>query len=570
MMLRKLGIPIIATVVLIMAGCGGQIRPGVELEAELTRSSPTLDEVWEDGASAMLELGVPLDEDMYCEHYTIGGGDVFSIEVLSRDFDPVIFAIDGDGSLVAWNDDWDKEKDARIVLEDPSGLTLIVGSLDGERGDFELICEEASAGELDEFSETQGLLENGFLVSWIVDDKDSELLEDMVLSEVEYYVWLDQNNIWATGFSLEEESLISLIVDSNDFSPIIVLLGRNGDNAEYVAYNDYYEQGGARIDWVVEPGDYMVVVTSYGGTEDGEFELSMDVVDDLESLRADFITVDQLGVLFEGEIEPGKSLLSTVWPDVVSGEYYDVYATGAEPCAVFEFDIDLTGFYELTASGDMRDISVILLRQDDAEEDELEYLAYSGYSTDGKYNTRLSRVMTPGPYLAICYPYYGGQNAVIGFRLTETGEAIERLPVGETRFPYLDYMNTQVVYSFSARPGRSYVVTAISEYVDPVVELYLGEDDYLMDDDSYGGYDSMLRFSVEDETDCILIVRGYSDWEEGEVQVELEYDDSAQVPVGRRLEGREEHPDTEEPPPSEEQDEEPAQAQPSVETEADI
>ena len=548
---------LLATVFPLLAGCGGQIRAGAELEAELTRSSEALAEVWADGADVMLEMGFPIDDDMYCDRYSIGGGRPLSIEVLSRDFDPIALVIDSDGGLVAWNDDWDEEKDARVVLEDPSGLTLIVGSLDGERGEYEICCEEASDRDVDDFSETLGLLETGYIRSWVVDDKENENLEDMVLDQVEYYVWLEGGNIWSTGFGLERESLITVVASSDDFSPVMVLLERDGDDTEYIAHNDYYEEGGARIDWVLEPGDYMLVITSYGGTEDGEFELSMDVVDDLEELRADYITVDRSNESYEAFVEAGRNLLSTVWPEVSTGEYYDVYATGSEPCAVFQVEIDETGLYDFTASGENVDVSLILL---ELEDEETQYIAYSSYGTDGKFNTRLSRVLTPGTYLAVAFPYYGGQDFTIGFSYSASDAGVERLTLGDTAWPYINWEQTQYVYSIVARPGTGYEITAVSDMVDPVIELYIGEDEYLTDDDGYGGYNSCLTFSVEEPTECLLLVRTFSEWEEGEIEVRLGRGEAAPVPSARRVDDEEasgepggepeEGPDLEEEPPA--------------------
>ena len=517
-------ISMVILLVVVISGCVGGIRPGTEIEAELTRNnSQDLGELWKEAEDVMISLGRPVEDDLYSNSYTIGGSGIIVIDVSSRDFDPILFVVDEEGNLVAWNDDWDKSLDARIVIEKPSSsLKLIVASLDGHRGAYDISCNSGNDRDIDEFESSFGLMEMGSITGWVVEDKDDELLASMVKDEISYAVWMEDDNFNAVGFELEGESLVSLEVTSRDFSPIIILLERDDSKTKYITYNDYYSDGEtARIDWLLEPGTYMAVITSYSAAEDGEYQLTLELNNDLDAIQPEIVVVEEMNTEYQSEIEPGKGLLSLIWPEVLTGEYYDIYATGSEPCVIFEITVEETGYYDLVAASSDIDLALLVLQKED---EDLEYITYLSYVGDTKYDSKVSEILTPGTYLAIAMPYYNQNPGEVDFRFQHSTGYISTLEPGITEEPFIDWNTPEIVYSFNAVPGVDYTVTAVSEAIDPTIDLYMTgtENRYLTDDDSFGNYDAILEFNVESRTRCLLLVKSYSEYEEGVVEVLLQ------------------------------------------------
>ena len=83
---------------LLSTGCGG-LKPGDEQMGELTRDS-RLSEFMTDAESVMFEAGRPVSDDWACASASLRSGGSVAVEVESEEFDPILIAIDKEGSLL--------------------------------------------------------------------------------------------------------------------------------------------------------------------------------------------------------------------------------------------------------------------------------------------------------------------------------------------------------------------------------------------------------------------------------------------------------------------------------------
>jgi len=513
---------------LLSTGCGG-LKPGDEQMGELTRDS-RLSEFMTDAESVMFEAGRPVSDDWACASASLRSGGSVAVEVESEEFDPILIAIDKEGSLLAFNDDWEGSNNSRIVFRDvPGGTEVLVTGIDGERGEYVLTVSEAEDKDCTEFEEATNL-SGGIVLGEIVEEKEDELLDEALSDALGQYTWLtDYSRGMIFPFTVTEGGLCSVNLiseNTSELDPILAIVEIDDDEYDYVAYNDDYGMDfNARVDEILEPGSYAAVVLSYSEEGGGEFTLTLDRYD-ASALIPTVVDVSAPGMLYEGEIVEDAGLAAGVWPTIATMKPYEVITSAASPCAFFQFTVSpsQTGLYDVEASSGDLDVFLTVLERD---ADSVLYVACNddfGGSTD----SRITRVLPAGDYLAMISAI--GEPGAGSVDFSFQPSRINIIPL-EPRRPIEADVSAgapQIACTFEAVQGKIYTVTAtaIDEGTGSTVDTYLEillPDGTLLANDDYEGLNSQLRIdpTAEQLGRVFVMVRDYGNYTTGPVRIEL-------------------------------------------------
>lgn len=518
--MRRL-VVVLAVLLLVAAGCGRRIGTGSEFAGEITRQDDSVEDLFEDAGILLLAEGRPIDAGSPCAVFGLAPGRDLVIEVSSRDFDPVVAAFDRDGAVIAVGDDWDDETDSRLVLADiPRGAKLVVFALDGSGGEYELASTEATEADLEEFAVCTDL-SLGTLKGDLIEDKDDEPLEDLLEDELGTYLYLDSyNSARVHPFDVAGEQLVSLVLESEDFDPVLALVEIDGDEYDYVIHNDDYSGSlSSRIDQVLEPGRYAAVIIPYASGTEGSYTLDLECYE-MGSMEPSITDVEGPGITASAGVAQGSNLAVTIWPGISTEKPYDLLVTAATPCAFFGFTIgpDEAGLYDLSATSGDLDTYMCLLSMDGG------YVTCLGSNDDfSGSDAGLTKMLSPGEYVALVTSYSGTEEGEVGFRY-ETAETQPGLLVpGRPVDAELGWASPELYYNLEITAGSIYLISASSDVIDPWVEAVLPDGTVLSDDDSGGYPDALLRLdpTPAQSGTALITVKDYSGGAAGGVRIEV-------------------------------------------------
>ncbi|MBD3369125.1 hypothetical protein GF402_02025 [Candidatus Fermentibacteria bacterium] len=511
--------------ILLMVGCGADVGPGTEMEDEITREGPVLEDEWPDCVEILVGEGRPVEDDILCAWYTLQATDtVVVLEVESDDFDPVVAVLGENDELLGMCDDWEDELWSRVVLDGvPSNARLFVFSPGSDRGFFDLECYHGDQDDLEEF-ESLTTFRDGLREGYKSDEKDDDVMEDFLEDAVEDEITAGGlDNARIVPFEVEIEQLVSIGLRSDDFDPYLVLMEVDDDEYEFVEYNDDSEGLNSRISRELEEGRYYAVVLSYDADADGDFELQIQTYSE-EDLEKDVNEAPEPGVIYEGQIRESHSLVLAYWPNVESEAPAEVSVSLTSPTAAFSFPVEEPWIYDVDAFADFDVVLALLSASDDGND-------YVGWNDDheGGTDSRITRLLPPGEYLALVCSYQDSEGGEVGFSFQEADVPVGEISPGDTVSVELSEDRLRAYLSFElGEETSSCVLKAVSAEegaMDPVVSLVTPDGTELEDDDGGEGYDSRLQFGVDEENvgTWLLSVWDYG-VAEGTIDVILECD----------------------------------------------
>lgn len=460
-MFRKI-VPVLIALLLGTAGCsllgGGGLGAGDTAEGDLD-NGVEIEELLPNSEEVLLAAGIAVEDDWPALEYSLKAGDGVSLFVEADDIDPVMVVVDSEGSVVAVGDDWDEELDAFISMDVvPDGAKVIVFDISGDDGTFLLELDEPDdyIWTLDVDEETE---------AFILEDKENEQWDDLLVDIDELY-----RDDWETCrvFPLEirGEKWIRIAVES-DIDCVMAVLLIDGDELEYIDYDDDTDGSNPVFSGILESGDYIVVVDTYGGSEDAEFVIEATELDP-DDMAVEVVDADEMDVWFGGEFCEDAFVMN-YWPAV--GDYYGIFPE--ELALVFEFEIEEEGEYIFDVMC-VDDTKMAIIDNQDVMID---------YNDDGPegLNPQLILQLDSGFYSAIVVPYGEGFREDVDFRYSmETPMVRESgsVPTEETF-----RMHSNVYRTMMFESGNTYEIFAESDIdltltvVDRAGEEYFSDDD---------------------------------------------------------------------------------------------
>jgi hypothetical protein len=497
----------LAVLFLTVACSRGVVSPGNEIRGELPDKTHTLLDAWPQAGSTLFATGHPVQLDTYTEAHDISGSGIMVINVRSLDFSPLAAVIDGDGNLIAFSDSWKDGSNAIIVIDGaPSSGKLLVFSPDDTRGLYDVIVEAGTAEDLETFQAGSDF-SDGFVNARIEEDADNSYLEDILNQALEEYVYnYNYSQAKLYPFTIDDEQLVSISLESDDFDTYLILLAIENGEYIFVDYNDDYSGSNSRILRELEAGDYLALVMPYSEGNSGEFTLSMESIDE-EALEQVETEAQQQGIVYTADIVLDRNFALAWWPDIVENWEAPDFLNPFAPVAAFTFSVDNTSVYEINAHGDM-DVCLTLLRKDG---ESMIYIASNDDYFDLGTDSRVVKPLIPGDYVAIVSPYSGTDEGEVSFSWSGSDSGISTLRPGSTIEVDTDFETESLIYRLNLQAGRDYSVYVESDDLDPVITLILPDGENLYDDDGGGGTNSLLNFHANEDQagECFLIVEKY-------------------------------------------------------------
>jgi len=516
-----------ALAAVLASGCGGGLGPGDEIVADLGRDM-TLDDVMPDAVETFYAEGRPVEGDFRCATHALSRDGILVIDAESDDFDPVLAVVDKEGALITMCDDWDGSVDARLALSElPSGAVLLVFSVDGSGGEYQLTVTEGTQKDLEDFTAARSL-DSGTVTAEKCDDKDDDQMNDALSDDLDDWLYLsDYSGAVIHPFTVSEDVLCSVTLESEDFDPILAIVEIDDDEYDYVASSDDVGYGlNSRVDQVLDAGRYGAVVMSYDPEEDGDYTLTLQTFSS-DAIEPVFVEADSPGMLFSGTIAQGMCLAAGVWPALAEEKPYELQLSAASPCALFRFEVSpgQTGIYDIDAGSDNMDVILTLLAQDG---ETVRFLAFNddfGSSTA----SRVTWALAPGTYVALVSSYDEGATGDVDFSFQPSQAGVTQLLDGRTSRGEITWDNPRLNYTFEIVAGRTYTVAADAitaadgTQLDPYIEAILPDGTLLTDDDGGGYPNSLIRISPTPQQygNVLLVVRGLYTESVGTVDVLL-------------------------------------------------
>lgn len=469
--MSKKAFPVFIALVLGFAGCsllgGGGLGVGDAVEGDLD-NGVEIEELLPNSEEVLLAAGIAVEDDWPALAFALKSGDGVSLFVEADDIDPVMVVVDVDGNVIIAGDDWDEELDAFISLDEvPEGATVIVFDISGDDGTFLLEIDET-----DDFAWELEIDEE--LEAFILEDKENDLWEEILMDVDELY-----QGSWETCrvFPLEVrgEKWVRIAVES-DVDCVMAVLLLDGDDLEYVDFDDDTDGSNPVFYGNLESGDYIVVVDTYSGSDDAEFDIEVTELDP-DDVSVEIIDVDETGVWFSGEFREG-ALVMHYWPE--AEDYYGIYP--GEQALAFEFEIHEEGEYTFDAACS-DDTKMVIIDSENVIID---------YNDDGPedLNPQLILQLAPGFYSAIVAPYSDSSSEIVDFRYS-MGVTVVRetasLPVEETF-----QMHSNVYRSMMFESGNTYTIFAESD-IDLTISVVDGAGEEYFNDDDGGDFNPYLE-----------------------------------------------------------------------------
>lgn len=459
-MFRKTGL-VFTALFMAVAGCsllGGGLAAGDTAEGDLDKGVE-IEELLDHPEETLLLYGIAVEDDWPALEFSLKAGDGISLFVEADRIDPVMVVVDAEGNVLAVGDDWDEELDAFISMETvPDGARVIVFDIAGDDDTFLL--------EVDETDRYQWILEEDEeFESFILEDKENDLWSDL-LEDVDELSYVNWETCRVFPLEIRGEKWVRIAVDS-DVDCVMAVLLVDGDDLEYVDYDDDTDDSNPVFSGMVDSGDYIVVVNTYNGSDDAEFVIEVLELDP-DDMAAEIVEVDEMNVWFSGEFREG-AIVMDYWPDV--GDYYGIFST--EQVLVFEFEIHDEGEYvfDATCSDDTK---MAIIDNQDVMVD------YNDDGPDG-LDPQLVLRLTPGSYSALVAPYNDASTEFVEFMYyieTPMDRQSRTVPVEETF-----QMHANVYTSMMFESGNTYEIFAESDIdltltvVDRAGEEFFSDDD---------------------------------------------------------------------------------------------
>ena len=497
---------------MLTAACGsGVATPGNVIRSALPEKTHTLSDAWSMAGSALFAQGCPVQTDTYTAVHDISGSGIIVIDVRSHDFDPIAVVIDGDGNPVAFGSSH-KGTSERIVLDGaPSGGKLLIFSPDDTRGLYDVIIEDGTPEDLETFIAATDF-SGGTITGRIDQDTYNTYLNSILREALENDVYI-YNFFQAKlfPFTIENEELVSLSLESDEFDSYLVLLAVEDGTYRFIEYNDDYSGSNSRIVKELDTGEYIALVMPYSAGDHGRFTLSMEVISE-EALEQVGITASLADTDYIAEIVPDRNFALAWWRDMADNWEAPGFLTPFTPVAAFTFTVENTSVYELNASGDI-DVCLTLLRND--AEGNIQYVASNDDYPDLGSDSRIIQPLLPGEYIALVSHYSGMSEDDVIFSWSEEDEGISVLRSGRSIEVYAPYETETLIYRLDLQAGTSYSVSVGSDEMDTVMTLILADGENLYDDDGGDGSNSLLQFTANENQagDSFLIVGKYSSGE---------------------------------------------------------
>ncbi len=195
-------------------------------------------------------------------------------------------------------------------------------------------------------------------------------------------------------FEVDEPVVLDAVMRSGEVDAFLVV---TDDEGNFVTKDD--DSGGdldAHIGWpILEPGQYTLWATSYGGDEQGEYYLETEFT---EVPELEYGEID-VGQRLHGLLEPGDS---TYGPRDSYVEYY-------------ELQIDETQYVQIDMKSDYLD-AYLVLEDDDGELIEENDDAVMGMTTDARINIELE----PGSYRVGATTFGRNEQGLFNLSVEET------------------------------------------------------------------------------------------------------------------------------------------------------
>lgn len=504
----KIAAAVLVMTMFLAASCSREVvSPGNDIRGSLPMKTHTLEELWEQAGSSLPAAGRPTPLDVYTEAHDISGEGIMVIDVRSHDFDPIAVVVDGAGELLAYSDNWKGTSSARIVIDGaPSGGRLLVFSHDDSRGLYDVVVRRGSQDDLDAFAATMGL-ENGSVTGWMAGDVRNPEMDDFLRDILEDNVYnYNYEKAQLFPFNLDDEELVSLSLESDDFDPYLVLLSAEDGDYSFVDYNDDYSGSWSRIVRQLGPGRFMAVVMPYSAEGYGEFRLAMELMDE-RALEATGTEASEAGIEYTGEIVPERNFAMAWWPGMMEDWEVPSFLDPFYPVAAFTFSVPEPALYQASAYGDI-DVCLTILR---TGEDGVTCVASNDDYVDLGTDSRVVTLLMPGDYAALVSSYSGADQGEVTFSwMEQEGAGMSLLTRGRTVTEYAPYETESLIYRLEVRSGQSYTISVESQELDPVIDLYLPDGTVLYDDDGGDGTNSLLSFTADAGGTCFLTVEKYS------------------------------------------------------------
>ena len=502
----------VIVLIMLTVACGsGVATPGNVIRSALPEKTHTLTDAWPQAASALFAQGCPVQPDTYTAVHDISGSGIIVIDVRSLDFDPLAVVIDGEGNTVAFSTS-SKGTNARIVLNGaPSGGKLLVFSPDDTRGLYDVVVEEGTPEDFEAFVDATDF-SSGTIIGRIEADSYNSYLNSILREALENDVYIyNYSQAELFPFTIESEELVSILLESDDFDPYLVLLAVEDGTYSFVEYSDDYSGSNSRIVRELDTGNYIALVMPYSTGSQGRFTLAMEVID-AEALEKIEITAPLTDVDYATEIIPDRNFAIAWWPDMADNWEVPGFLTPFTPVGAFTFTVGTTSVYELNASGDI-DVCLTLLKIDGSGS--VQYIASNDDYPDLGSDSRIISPLMPGDYIALVSPYSGSSADDVTFSWSEDEEGISTLSVGRATEVYVPYETESLIYRLNLQAGRSYSISVGSDELDTVMTLILPDGENLYDDDGGDDTNSLLSFTVNEDQagDSFLIAGKYSSGE---------------------------------------------------------
>ena len=444
------------------AGCallgGGGLGAGDVVEADL-ETGVDLEDLLPNAEEVLLVTGIAVEDDWPALEFALKSGDGVSLFVEADDIDPVMVVVDAEGNVVAVGDDWDEELDAFVSLDAvPEGAKVIVFDISGEDGEFVLELDEADdyawALEIDEENE-----------SFILDDKENEQWDDLLGDINDLY-----RDSWETcrvfPLSVRGETWIKIAVES-DLDCVMAVLMVDGDDLEYIDYDDDTDGINPVFSGMIDSGDYLVVVDTYSGSDDAELLITVTELDP-DDMSIEIIEVDEMNTWFGGEFREG-ALVMNYWHD--AGDYYGIYPE--EQALVFEFEIEEDGEYIFDVSC-IDDTKLAIIDED---------FVLIEYNDDGPegLDPQLILTLAPGSYSAIVVPYSDSSTGYVDFRYLMDAPIVRETWAAPVEDTFM--MHSNVYMSVMFESGNTYEIFAESDIDLTLTVVDRNGEEYFSDDD---------------------------------------------------------------------------------------
>jgi hypothetical protein len=462
MMCRKT-ISLIVALLFSAAGCsllGGGLSVGDTAQGDLN-DAVEIEELLPNSEEVLLAVGIAVEDDWPAIEYQLKSGEGLSLFVEEDDIDPVLVVVDGDNEVIAAGDDWEDELDAFVSIEEvPDGARVIVFDISGEEGEFLLEVKEA-----DDYRWTLEADEEYELS--IIGDKENDKWDELLGDIEQLYNDRNWESCRVVPLKITGAKWLSIRVESDDDLVMVILLA-DGDDLEYIDYDDDTYGVSPAFSNTLESGNYVVVIDTYNGSDNADFQLSIEEFDP-DDMVIEAVDAEHMDEWYSAEFSEGAVVMN-YWPQ--SGDYYGVLPD--EPVVVFEFEIEEEGEYTFDVFCD-DDTKMAIIDNENVMID------YNDDDPDGGLNPQLSLQLEPGLYSALVAPYDQASSEPVDFRYTVSA-AIERerglVPMDDTF-----NMHSNVYMSIVFEPGNSYEIFAESNIdlkltvTDTTGEEYFSDDE---------------------------------------------------------------------------------------------